>query len=57
MVCIENIWNEEFEKEVGIRSIPIANCGIKVSMGWIKRKNETLPAKVLEFIEILQRLI
>lgn len=54
MVCIETAWNEEFEKEIGIRSIPIANCGIQVSMGWIKRKNETLPAKLLEFIGILK---
>ncbi|MBP1745116.1 MAG: transcriptional regulator [Firmicutes bacterium] len=55
MVCIETTWNEEFEKEIGIRSIPIANCDIQVGMGWIKRKNETLPAKLLEFIEILKR--
>ncbi|HSN58767.1 MAG TPA: hypothetical protein VLR72_04835, partial [Clostridiaceae bacterium] len=54
MVCIETAWNEEFEKEIGIRSIPIANCTIQVSMGWIKRKNETLPAKLLEFIGILK---
>lgn len=54
MVCIESTWNEEFEKEIGIRSIPIANCDIKVSMGWIKRKKENLPMKLLQFIEILQ---
>jgi DNA-binding transcriptional LysR family regulator len=55
MVCIETAWNEEFEKEIGIRSIPIANCDIRISMGWIKRKNETLPAKVHEFIEMLRK--
>lgn len=55
MVCIETAWNEDFEKEIGIRAIPIANCDIRISVGWIKRKNETQPSKVHEFIELLQK--
>jgi DNA-binding transcriptional LysR family regulator len=55
MVCIETAWNEDFEKEIGVKAIPIANCDIRISVGWIKRKNDTLPAKVHEFIELLQK--
>lgn len=55
MVCIETDWDKEIEKEIGVRAIPIANCNIKISMGWIKRKNENLAMKVKEFIEILEQ--
>lgn len=55
MVCIETSWDKELEKEIGVRAIPIANCNIQISMGWIKRKKENLSEKVLEFIEILEK--
>lgn len=54
MVCIETDWDKEIEKEIGVRAIPIANCNIQISMGWIKRKKENLTVKVQEFIEILE---
>lgn len=56
MVCIETAWDKELEKEIGVRAIPIANCNIQISMGWIKRKKENLSDKVLEFIEILEQI-
>lgn len=56
MVCIETVWDKELEKEIGVKAIPIANCDIKISMGWIKRKKENLPEKVLDFIGILEQL-
>jgi DNA-binding transcriptional LysR family regulator len=56
MVCIETSWDKEPEREFGVRAIPIANCNIQISMGWIKRKKENLSEKVLDFIEILEKL-
>lgn len=56
MVCIETAWDKELEKEISVRAIPIANCNIQISMGWIKRKKENLSVKVLDFIEILEQL-
>lgn len=55
MVCIETHWDKKIEKEIGVRAIPISNCNIKISMGWIKRKNENLNIKVQEFIQILEQ--
>ena len=55
MICIETAWNKEIEKELGVKAIPIANCNIQISMGWIKRKKENIPEKVMEFIELLEK--
>ncbi|MGE5627971.1 MAG: LysR family transcriptional regulator [Solirubrobacterales bacterium] len=54
MISIEPAWNKDIEKELGIRIMPIANCNIEISMGWIKRKKGNLPEKVMELIELLE---
>ena len=56
MVCIETSWDKDLEKEFGVRALPIANCNIQISIGWIKRKKENLSEKVIDFIEILEKI-
>jgi len=38
----------------GIRIVPIENCNVDVTLGWIKRKNETLSPEAREFTEIME---
>ncbi|MBQ6583259.1 MAG: LysR family transcriptional regulator [Mogibacterium sp.] len=47
---------ENFRK-YGIRSIPIANCDVRVTIGWIKKKNASLDDSAREMIDILQRWV
>lgn len=54
MICIETDWNKNIEKGLDIKAIPIKNCHINISMGWIKRKMENLPLKVMEFMELVE---
>lgn len=54
-ISIETSWNKDIEKGLGVRAIPIANCNIQISIGWIKRKKENIPEKVMEFIELLEK--
>ncbi len=54
LICIETDWNRKIESALGIKAIPIVNCSINISMGWIKRKKESLPKKVMEFVTLLE---
>lgn len=38
----------------GIRTVPIKNCGVEVSIAWIRRKKEILSATAQEFVQILE---
>ena len=40
----------------GIRTIPIRNCGVEISIGWIRRKKELLSPGAVEFIDIFTDL-
>lgn len=42
--------------EYGIRTIPIRNCKIQITSGWLKRKRETLSAEAEDFVSMLQKL-
>lgn len=39
----------------GIRTIAIANCNVKISVGWVKRKKEVLSAEAAEFIHMVEK--
>lgn len=39
-----------------IRTIPIRNCKIQITTGWIRRKRETLSSEAEDFVAMLQKL-
>ena len=40
----------------GIRTIPIRNCKIQITTGWLQRKRETLSEEAGDFVAMLQNL-
>lgn len=40
----------------GIRTIPIRNCGVQITVGWVQRKREVLSAEAREFVTRLEEL-
>ena len=42
--------------EYGIRSIPVRNSGVEISIGWIQRKRELLTPEAEEFVGLLKGL-
>jgi DNA-binding transcriptional LysR family regulator len=40
----------------GIRTIPIRNCQVEVSIGWLRRKKELLSPGAMEFVDIFTDL-
>lgn len=40
----------------GIRTIPIRNCKIQITSGWLQRKRETLSEEAADFVAMLQNL-
>ena len=38
----------------GIRTIPIKNCGVEISLAWIRRKKEILSPVAREFAQRLE---
>lgn len=40
----------------GIRTIPIHNCDVQITVGWLQRKRETLGEDAREFLSMLQNL-
>jgi DNA-binding transcriptional LysR family regulator len=46
-------WSKQDFEELGIRTIPIENCDVTVTLGWIKRKKEELSQEALEFVGLL----
>lgn len=42
--------------EYGIRSIPVRNSGVEISIGWVQRKRELLTDEAQEFVALLQGL-
>ena len=38
----------------GIRTIPIKDCGVEISVAWIRRKKEILSPVAREFTQILE---
>ena len=40
----------------GIRTIPIRNCGVQITVGWVQRKREILSAEAQEFVSQLEAL-
>lgn len=50
-------WNCAAAEELGLHALPIENCGVDVSLGWIKRRQETLTAPAERFIELVIQTI
>lgn len=50
-------WNRSAAEELGLRALAIDNCGVDVSLGWIKRHQETLTAPAARFIELVIQTI
>lgn len=46
---------EDFEK-LGIRTVPIKNCNIKVTVGWIQKSRGILSSQAQEFVAQLEKL-
>lgn len=42
--------------EFGVRTIPIHNCKIQITTGWLQRKRETLSDEAKDFVSMLQKL-
>ncbi|WP_300346902.1 LysR family transcriptional regulator [uncultured Oscillibacter sp.] len=42
--------------DYGIRTVPIRNCGLKITTGWIQRRRETLSREAQDFVEQLKSL-
>lgn len=42
--------------EFGVRTIPIHNCKIQITTGWLQRKRETLSEEAGAFVAMLQKL-
>ena len=42
--------------EYGIRSIPVRNSGVEISVGWLQRKRELLTPEAEEFVGLLKGL-
>lgn len=42
--------------EYGIRTIPIQNCKIQITTGWLQRKRESLSEEARSFVSMLQKL-
>lgn len=40
----------------GIRTIPIQNCSIRITVGWIRRKRDMLSGEAREFVALLEKL-
>lgn len=40
----------------GIRTIPIHNCSIRITVGWIRRKRDMLSDEAREFVALLEKL-
>ena len=42
--------------EYGVRTIPIRNCKVQISAGWLQRRRELLSPEAQSFIALLERL-
>ena len=40
----------------GIRTVPIRNCKIQITSGWIQRKRGSLSEEAADFVAMLQKL-
>ena len=41
---------------LGIRTIPIRNCDVKIDVGWLQRKREVLSPEAQDFVHLLEGL-
>lgn len=41
----------------GIKTIPIKNCGVTISVAWIRRKKEILSTSAQEFVQMLEKWV
>ena len=40
----------------GIRTIPIRNCAVQITVGWLRRKRDMLSDEAKEFVAQLEKL-